>query len=578
MTLFELEAILSLNARDFSAGIQTAKSNMNTLEEEMIVLQDGATKTSSVLEGAFGHALGDVLSGVTEGLIQAAFDFAEGSVDVAASVEQTNEKLKALFGVEGAAQIRAWAETTKTNYGISAQAAKQYAADIAGLWGGEHIGFETEELMEMAEGLVELTGDLASFNNFTVEETWTKILSGMRGETEAIEDLGIDLRAASIAPFFDMTAKEWGNLDQKTRILNTYSYALAVTSHAQGDFARTEDSYQNQMAIFNANIEELQASLGEGLLPVMTDLLSFFNGFFVDTKSADEVMDELGSTFVDTYAQIDTTTANALALVDALAAMEEQGVDTAEEQSVWNQLLENLSQTLPGIDSLINTTTGAINGGTEALSGYVKQWQETQREIALASVLQSAQAEIMEKSVEVAALQLQLKTSAMSEEEISAEIQSLLGRSRDYLGMPEDMYRSNEVFSALADASASGDAYAQYIVSRLDQLDNAGEGYEELQSQLLAAEAQLADLNEEYTQLQSQITTLTTETQQPVNDLNNSVTDMNGAVDQLREAAQNLSAAATALANKQLVAYLDGRSVSNGIVGYISAAMAALNP
>ena len=175
---------------------------------------------------------------------------------MAAAVQQTDEKLRQVFGEDGAELVSAWAKTTKESFGISEQSAKNYAADIAALWSNDLYDFTPEQLIEMSTRLVELIGDLASFNNFSVPVTWQKVLSGLRGETEAIEDLnGIDLRASAIAPFFNMDVSDWGKLDSRTRVLKTYEYLLSTTTKAQGDFARTSDTYQNQLAIFMANIE-----------------------------------------------------------------------------------------------------------------------------------------------------------------------------------------------------------------------------------------------------------------------------------------------------------------------------------
>lgn len=410
MKLASLEASVTLDTSGFSAGINEVQTKMTDTKAQMEGMQTTAQTTGSVFDSALGHALGDFLSDLTQESIRAAFAFAEGSVDLASSVERTNEKLKTLFGTEGAAQIREWATTTKKNFGISEQAAKQYAADIAGLWGSEHLGFTTDELMNMATGLVELTGDLASFHNFSVAETWTKILSGMRGETEAIEDLGIDLRAASIAPYFGLGAKGWGDLDQKSRILMTYEYALAMTTKAQGNFARTGDTYQNQLALFNANIEELQASLGQTLLPVMTDLVTWFNTLFGSEETATEKIGGMKDAYNDSLGSIEATTANALALVNALDQLSASTED-ASSSEVWAAILTELETSIDGIGSLIDANTGKINGGTDALRAYVEQWRTTSRELAQMKAMEDMYAEYDAALVQLEKLKLDQRKS-----------------------------------------------------------------------------------------------------------------------------------------------------------------------
>lgn len=492
MKLFSLEAELSLNTSGFTSGINTSRNQMEDMKNDMGGVQEEATKTGGILESALGHAIGDFIADVGSQLGQFVVDFTGDSIELASSVEQTNEKLKVLFGDEGAASIRAWATTTKEQFGISEQAAKKYVADIAGLWGGEHLGFTTEELMDMATSLVELTGDLASFNNFTVQETWTKILSGMRGETEAIEDLGIDLRAASIAPYFDMNVDAWGKLDQKERIEKTYEYALAMTTKAQGDFARTGDTFQNQMAMLTANVEELQATLGDKLLPVATEIVTWMNSLFGAGEGGAEAMKDMSTELGETYATIDTTTTNALALINALAEMEAAGVDTANEQSVWNQLLKDLSGTMPEISGLIDTTTGSINGGTEALKEYVQQWQESQKQIAMTQAVQELQNEVTKAQTELLEAQWAREAAERTPSDAEAQRQGYVDRFKTYLletgeiGQMEAQYMDNAaVEMMLVDMYEAGDAFAVMIAGVIDSLSDD----ESRLSQLRAKEA-----------------------------------------------------------------------------------------
>lgn len=513
MKIFTLYADLGLNTTGFNTGIDDARGKMQGVQQQMQGMQEEATKTGGVLEGAMGHALGDILSGVTQAAVETAFEFTRNSIDVASAAEQTNEKLKVLFGREGAAEIRQWAETTKTQYGISAQAAKQYAADIAGLWGSEHIGFTSEELMEMATGLVELTGDLASFNNFTVEETWTKILSGMRGETEAIEDLGIDLRAASIAPFFDMKAKDWGNLEQRERILKTYEYALAMTTHAQGDFARTSDSYESQLALFNANIQELQTSLGKSLLPVMTELVTWFNTLFGSQETASEKTEEFTDNLLKSYSDISTTTANALGLVDALEELSASTEDAASTD-MWNAILSQLKQTLPGIGDLIDTETGRIEGGTKALREYAQQWDSIQREMAISAAMQDYRAEVAQRAKDIVKLENELEIARTQSKVADTEYARIVEEARQYLGLAEDA-EQGLVYGEIATAAERGDLTAQFYTNQLATYADAESRVTALESQLAFAQADLAEAQALMEAMQAQVEKVLQATETP---------------------------------------------------------------
>lgn len=512
MKLFALYGDLTLATQNFNSGVEAARAQMKDLQGEMDGVQGAATKTGSVLEGALGHALGDILSGVTQAAIETAFTFATEGVELASNMEETNAKIDTIFGAS-AENIHRWAKTTKESYGIGELSAKTYAAQVAGIISTESKNLTSEEIENISTSLVGLAGDLASFHNMSFPETWKKLLSGLRGETEAIEDLGVDLRVSNLADAFGMSPKDWGELDQRTRLLNTYQYIMQETALAQGDFARTSDSYANQLRQLEENIQELKTSFGESLLPVMTQLVTWFNSLFGGTKNTTNAMDGMVDSFSSTYATIETTTANALALVNALSEMEAAGVDTANEQGVWNTLLSELSATLPGIDALLNTTTGAINGGTEALKNYVLQWQETQREIAVTQAVQGLQNEVTKAQTDLLEAQWALEAAERTPTQTEALQLGYINRFREYLvttgqvsQMESDYMDNAAVDIMLSDMAEAGDVFAGVISGLIDSLTSDEDKLTELQSQEAAAkleyELAVAKLNETLTSLE----------------------------------------------------------------------------
>lgn len=403
MKLFALYGDLTLATQNFNSGVEAAREQMRTMKNEMDDVQGAATKTGSILEGALGHALGDILAGVTQAAIETAFTFATEGLELASNMEETNAKIDTIFGAS-AANIHRWAKTTKESYGIGELSAKTYAAQVAGIISTDSKNLTSEEIESISTSLVGLAGDLASFHNMSFSETWKKLLSGLRGETEAIEDLGVDLRASNLAAEFGMTAKEWGALDQRTRLLNTYQYIMQETALAQGDFARTSDSYANQLRQMQENIEQLKLSIGESLLPVMTQLVSWFNALFGSQEDAGKSMEGITESYKESYVSIEKTTADALALVNALDALS-KSADGASSTEKWAQVVGELEKTIPGLGALIGNETGTIEAGTKALQDYVMQWDATMKQLAQKKALSSMQESLYELEAEVAKLE-----------------------------------------------------------------------------------------------------------------------------------------------------------------------------
>lgn len=421
MKLFTLVADLTLDTAGFVTQVANAKSEGKSLAEAI-----GADSESikASFSDAFSFAAGDLLADAVREGLRAMGEFVGESIGVASDLEETNSKIDAIFGGMSD-RVHTWAKTTKEQFGIGEFAAKGYAGQLASLLSADSLELTTEQIYEMSTGLVELAGDLASFHNMSFDVVWTKLLSGMRGETEAIEDLGVDVRASAMAAYLGIATDDWGKLDQQTRTLATYDYILENTTVAQGDFVRTQDQYANQMRIFNENITQLKAQLGEGLLPVMTDLVTWFNSFFDGSEDASAGLDAIKDSATDSIVSIETTTANALALVEALQNLEATGEDASSSET-WNALVSELRATLPEIGSLIDAETGKITGGTAALEAYVAQWRATSMELAQQKVVQSMYDEYAVLQAEIAKLQ--------TEQQIADTLRSGAAKSMDEMG------------------------------------------------------------------------------------------------------------------------------------------------
>lgn len=406
MKLFSLYGDLELAALNFNSGVEAARQQMLNLKGEMENLQSESTKTGEILDGAIGHAIGDILSGITQAAIETAFTFASEGVGLASSVEEIQNVVDTTFGEASANQINAWARTTKEAYGIGALSAKEYASTMGSTLKG--MGIQDAELYEMSTALVGLAGDMASFRNLGTEETFRKIMSGMTGEMEPLKELGIIMNATNLSAHALAMGIEgqWSKLDSATQTQVRYSYLMQQTADIQGDFAKTSDSYSNQIRLMQENIEQLKLSMGESLLPVLTELVGWFNSLFGSQEGAADGISAVKDAYTSSYVSIETTTTNALALVEALAELEAAGEDPAGSDT-WNAILAQLQQTLPEIGGLIDEETGRITGGTDALRGYVEQWKQTSMELAQQKVVQDMYDAYATMQAEIAKLQTQ---------------------------------------------------------------------------------------------------------------------------------------------------------------------------
>ena len=85
---------------------------------------------------------------------------------------------------------------------------------------------------------------------------------------------------------------------------------------------------------------------------------------------------------------------------------------TAEEQAYWLEICKQLVNTIPGLSSIINTETGEINGGTQAVKEYIKAWEEGQTKLAYLQAHQQKVNALDEAFADLPGLELAAKVAA----------------------------------------------------------------------------------------------------------------------------------------------------------------------
>lgn len=191
----------------------------------------------------------------------------------ASDTEESLNKVEVAFGGASDA-VKSWSETTLSSIGL----ARGTSLDMAALFGdmATSMGLSREEAAQMSMALVDLSGDLASFKNASIDQVQTALKSIFTGETESLKELGVvmtqaNLQAYALAKGYQTAYTE---MDQAQQVAVRYQYVLDNTQNAQGDFARTSDSAANQVRILQESLKEAAATAGEELLPVITPIIT----------------------------------------------------------------------------------------------------------------------------------------------------------------------------------------------------------------------------------------------------------------------------------------------------------------
>lgn len=228
---------MARGAADGHVIIDTALNNkgfvkgLGLMKKQVGGLQSAVSKLGATIAAAFA--------------VKALVDFGRKAVEVGSSIAEVQNVVDVSFG-ELAYKAEEFASTAITQFGMSALAAKKTASTYMAMAKG--MGVASDEASDMAITLAGLSGDVASFFNISQELADIKLKSVFTGETETLKDLGVvmtqdNLKAYALSKGFK---KSYDAMSQAEKVALRYRFVLDSLALANGDFARTQDSWANQ--------------------------------------------------------------------------------------------------------------------------------------------------------------------------------------------------------------------------------------------------------------------------------------------------------------------------------------------
>jgi len=344
---------------DLAAARGKVEGAMGKIGQAGKIAFDNIQKAGTIALVGIGALIGAV--GVLGGLLAT-------TIGPARDLNETMSKVGVVFG-DSAGTVLAFGDTAAKALGMSKDAALTAAGTYGNLF--RSMGMTEGASADMSVSLVQLAGDLSSFNNIPTAEVLEKLRAGLTGETEPLKVLGINISAAAIdAEAMALGLKKVnGELPPAAKAQATYSLILKQTTLAQGDFARTSEGLANQQRIAAAQVENLKAKIGTSLLPVVALAAQVFNNFLSSP------------TF---QAGIDAVTAGISSVVDAVGAFLNNlsmGTDPIEAFGyslyslfgfdIGNQFIEIANSVKAFIEQVIAVVTPIW----EAITGFVS-WQD----------------------------------------------------------------------------------------------------------------------------------------------------------------------------------------------------------
>ena len=204
------------------------------------------------------------------------FDFGAQCVELGSDLAEVQNVVDVTFP-HMTAQVDKFAKSAATTFGLSETMAKKFTGTFGAM--AKAFGFSESAAYDMSTTLTGLAGDVASFYNISQDEAYTKLKSVFTGETETLKDLGVVMTQSALDAY--ALANGYGKttqaMSEAEKVALRYAFVQNQLSAATGDFARTSDSWANQVRILSLQFDSLKATIGQGLINVFLPIIKVIN-------------------------------------------------------------------------------------------------------------------------------------------------------------------------------------------------------------------------------------------------------------------------------------------------------------
>ena len=258
LTIDSSGALTGAKQYDQAAG-QVTRSTQKA-EGALTRMREGVNRLGPVI-AAGGAAIGTAFVAI-----------GKHTIDAASAMEETQNKFDVVFrGMTEEAE--AWSDELVSAYQMTSQEAKSFLASTQDLL--KPMGVAADQAGKMSNEVTKLAADLGSFNDQPTAQVMADIQSALVGNFETMKKYGVVVNAAAVEQeaYTSGLAKQGEELTAAHKAQAAFQLILAGTTDAQGDIARSSESWANQVKQLQANMGELAIMIGERILPVATQVL-----------------------------------------------------------------------------------------------------------------------------------------------------------------------------------------------------------------------------------------------------------------------------------------------------------------
>lgn len=310
----------------------------------------------------------------------------KNAIDISSALTEVQNVVDVTFG-DMSKKVNDFAQDSIRQFGMSELTLKQTASRFQAM--GTAMGIDSslikkaneflnkqtdgyiglsDSMADVSLNLTKLTADMASLYSIDQDVVSQDLAAIFTGQTRPLRDYGLDLTQA--------TLKEWAmkqgldsdiaSMSQAEKTMLRYQYVLANTQTAQGDFARTADSWANQIRILKQSFEQLGSVIGGALINAFKPFVKALNSVLLVVISfVTKVTNALGAIFGWKYED------SGAGLADSFSDAAESAGDVADNTGQAAKNIDKMNKGVRQFDELklITTNDGSGKKGSGGSGG-----------------------------------------------------------------------------------------------------------------------------------------------------------------------------------------------------------------
>tara|TARA_R100000773_G_C4220566_1_gene119283 strand:- start:1326 stop:3356 length:2031 start_codon:yes stop_codon:yes gene_type:complete len=259
------------------------KGDLSDITKKLKQLEQSTATTTKKVSTNFNKIASVAKLAVGAVVVQQLARGASALVRFASHVEEMQAKSSVVFG-QFATQVRSQLSKFGDEVGRSTFQLEEMASQIQDTF--VPMGFARGEASQLSVQLTKLATDVASFNNASDVDTMRAFQSALVGNHETVRRFGVVITEATLSQELmrmgiNKLSKDATNQEKVQARLNLL---LAGTTDAQGDAARTSESFANQMKGLGAALSNLGVAVMTPLLPQLAEFVGMLKAGVVSIK------------------------------------------------------------------------------------------------------------------------------------------------------------------------------------------------------------------------------------------------------------------------------------------------------